>query len=223
MSQPSSSSSFESIFNAALEDYAKRSGTKLDQHHPLVKQLENCNSVDSISSAIQEHARRFREFRGEDGKMMKSLKGAVQVLYTLSTSTVLGEGISIVSPTSLISIIVPKERSIAIATFKGSTCSVWGLARCKSLSPFPSTYPFDISMYQAVKDVSASYDALIELFDSIKRFLCRLEIYTNITLTTAMTVIVVEKLAEVLSVLALATKQVKQGRISESFPRGMVL
>ena len=74
-----------------------------------------------------------------------------------------------------------------------------------------------------MKDVNASYDALVGLFDSIKRFLCRLEIYTNIPLTTAMTVIVVEKLAEVISVLALATKQVKQGRISESFPRDMVL
>ena len=68
-----------------------------------------------------------------------------------------------------------------------------------------------------MKDVSASYDALVELFESIKRFLCRLEIYTHIPLTTAMTLIVVEKLAEVLSVLSLATKQVKQGRISESF------
>src|SRR5712691_3190331 len=106
MSQPSS---FESIFNAALEDYAKRSGTRLDEHHSLVKQLEKCNSVDSISSTIREHARRVREFRGEDGKMMKSLKGAVQVLYTLSTSTVLGGGISIVCPKSLISIFVPKE------------------------------------------------------------------------------------------------------------------
>jgi len=109
MSQPSSSSSFESIFNAALENYAKRSGTKLDEHHPLVKQLENCNSVDSISSTIHEHARRFREFRGEDGKMMKSVKGAVQVLYTLSTSTVLGEGIGIVCPKSLISDFVSKD------------------------------------------------------------------------------------------------------------------
>ena len=74
-----------------------------------------------------------------------------------------------------------------------------------------------------MKDVSASYDALIDLFESIKRFLCRLEIYTNIPLTTAMAVIVVEKLAEVLSVLALATKQVKQGRISASSPRDVVL
>jgi hypothetical protein len=106
MSQPSSSS-FESIFKAALEDYAKRSGTRLDEHHPIVQQLKKCNSVDSITSVIQEHARRFSEFRGEDGKLMKSLKGAVHVLYTLSTSTVLGQGIGIVCPKSLISTFGP--------------------------------------------------------------------------------------------------------------------
>jgi len=78
-------------------------------------------------------------------------------------------------------------------------------------------------VYQAVKDVSASYDLLIDLFGSIEHFLRRLEIYTKIPLTTAMTVIVVEKLAEVISVLALATKQVKQGRISESSPHDVVL
>jgi hypothetical protein len=76
-----------------------------------------------------------------------------------------------------------------------------------------------------VKDVSASYDVLIDLFMSIKRFLRRLEIYTNNPgpLTTAMSDIVVENLVEVLSVLALATKQVKQGRISVSSPRDVVL
>ena len=74
-----------------------------------------------------------------------------------------------------------------------------------------------------MKDVSASYDTLIDLFESIKHFLSRLEIYTNIPLTTPMTLIVIEKLAEVLSVLALATKQVKWGRISESSPRYPVL
>jgi hypothetical protein len=78
-------------------------------------------------------------------------------------------------------------------------------------------------VYQAVKDVSASYDLLIDLFESIEHFLRRLEIYTNIPLTTAMTAIVVEKLAEVISLLALATKQVKHGRISVSSPRHVVL
>jgi len=64
--------------------------------------------------------------------------------------------------------------------------------------------------------VSKSYDALLDLFESIENFLSRLDIYTKIPLTTAMKDVIVKILAEVLSTLALATKQVKQGRFSES-------
>ena len=71
-------------------------------------------------------------------------------------------------------------------------------------------------MHQAVKDVSASYDALVELFEAIERFLSRLDIYTKIPLTTAITDVVIKILVEVLSTLAIATRQVKQGRLSES-------
>jgi hypothetical protein len=79
-------------------------------------------------------------------------------------------------------------------------------------------YPFDIGVYQAVKDVSASYDALVELFESIERFLGRLEIYTKITLSEAMKDIIVKIMVEVISTLALATKQVKQGPLSKLCP-----
>jgi hypothetical protein len=41
-------------------------------------------------------------------------------------------------------------------------------------------------MYQAVKDVGASYDALVDLLESIERFLNRLDIYTKISPTAAM-------------------------------------
>jgi hypothetical protein len=104
MSHSSSSSPFQLLFNSALQDYANQTGTKIDEH-PLAKQLDNCDSVDSITSVLQEHARKFLEFRGEDGKIMKSLKCAVHVLYTLSTSTALGEGIGLVcleSPTAIL-------------------------------------------------------------------------------------------------------------------------
>ena len=47
-------------------------------------------------------------------------------------------------------------------------------------------------------------------------FLRRLEIYTKITPTVAMTEVVVKILVELLSTLALATKQIKQGKSSES-------
>jgi hypothetical protein len=77
------------------------------------------------------------------------------------------------------------------------------------------TYPCDASVNQATKDVSTSYNSLINLLESIGNFLARLDIYTTIPLTAAMNDIVIKLLVEVLSTLALATKQARQGRISE--------
>ena len=70
--------------------------------------------------------------------------------------------------------------------------------------------------YQAVKGVSDSYDSLVNLLESIETFLRRLEIYTKITPTVAMAEMVVKMLVELLSTLALATKQIEQGKSSES-------
>lgn len=46
-------------------------------------------------------------------------------------------------------------------------------------------------------------------------FLKRLEVYTTIPPTPAMTDIIVKVMAEILSVLALTTKEIKQGRFSK--------
>ena len=70
-------------------------------------------------------------------------------------------------------------------------------------------------MYQTAKGVSASYDALVELLESVEHFLNRLDIYTKVPPTSAMTEIVVKIMVELLSTLALATKQIQQGRPSE--------
>src|SRR5947208_9323776 len=89
------SASFLLLYNSALQDYTTQTGTNLVDH-PFAKQLEKCESVESISSLLHESMRRFHESRKEDGKIMKSVKCAVYVLHTLSTSTVLSEGISLV-------------------------------------------------------------------------------------------------------------------------------
>ena len=103
MSQPSSSSSssFQGLFNAALQDYENQTKTKLVQH-PLAKKLEACDSVDSITAILQEQAQIFGGFRGDDGKIMKSLRSSVDVLYTLSNSTIIGEVIGLVVHTTLL-------------------------------------------------------------------------------------------------------------------------
>ena len=72
-----------------------------------------------------------------------------------------------------------------------------------------------IYTYQAVKGVSSSYEALVDLLESIEHFLKRLDIYSKVSPTLAMTEIVVKILVELLSALALATKQIQQGRLSE--------
>ena len=88
------SAPFLSLYNSALQDYTTQTGTNLVDH-PFAKQLEKCESVGSISSLFQENVRIFHEFRREDGRIIKSLKCAVHVLHTLSSS-VLGEGIGLV-------------------------------------------------------------------------------------------------------------------------------
>jgi len=71
-------------------------------------------------------------------------------------------------------------------------------------------------MHQAAKGVIDSYDALGDLLESIENFLKRLDIYTKIPPTHAMDEIVVKIMVELVSTLALATKELKQGRPSES-------
>jgi hypothetical protein len=69
---------------------------------------------------------------------------------------------------------------------------------------------------QTAKYVRASYDALVDIFECIENFLRRLRIYTEIPLPPAMTEMVIKIMVELLSVLALATKQISQGRFSMS-------
>jgi hypothetical protein len=79
--------------------------------------------------------------------------------------------------------------------------------------------PFNSQGSQAAKDVSASRDKLIELFNRIEHFFRRLEIYTGITPTTAMMDIIIKIMVEVLTILAIVTKEVKRGRFSELLSR----
>ncbi|KAH9040878.1 hypothetical protein EDB83DRAFT_2554213, partial [Lactarius deliciosus] len=64
----------------------------------------------------------------------------------------------------------------------------------------------------AAKDVKSSHDALVELFERIENFFKRLGLYTRTSLTAEMADVFVKILAEVLSVLSIATKEVKRKR-----------
>ena len=70
---------------------------------------------------------------------------------------------------------------------------------------------------QTAKDARASQDGLIDIFERVEMFFRRLEIYTEIPSTTEMMDIITQIMVEVLSILGLATKEVKQGRMSKYF------
>jgi hypothetical protein len=76
-----------------------------------------------------------------------------------------------------------------------SICRYRSLTHSMSIPPFSCTYPHDIRVYQAVKDVGASYDALVDLFESIESFLSRLDICTKVPICAAMTDIVIKIMA----------------------------
>jgi hypothetical protein len=122
MSQ-SSPSTFQALFNAALQDYKDKTGNSL-VGHPFAKQLQECDSVESISTILEEQARVFREFR-DHGELINSLKRLTGILCSPFVNTVLGEGIDLVvrpktiCRCTLLLIVVPQPLPPAKAIFTG--------------------------------------------------------------------------------------------------------
>jgi hypothetical protein len=109
----------KSLFEAALEEFEKRAGTNLLQHQ-VIDKLVNCQSADSVIDVLQQEAQAFRDFRGDDGRLMTWLKRTVNVLYVLSTSSVLGEGIGLVRL-----FLRPASMHRVIPSFRGNGHPSW--------------------------------------------------------------------------------------------------
>ena len=208
----------KSLFEAALNEFEKRAGTSLVQHQ-IIDKLVNCESADSVIDLLQEQAQAFRNFRGDDGKLMTWLKRTVNVLYTLSTSDVLCEGISLVCVFSFLW--HASRNTFSFSLFhrqrQSSLDSLYFLAYVSYLCSREDSCDV-CGPHQSIKNINTSYDALVDLFESFEYFLRRLDIYTKIPFTTAITEIIIKILIELLSTISLAIQQAKQGRLSEPCP-----
>jgi hypothetical protein len=80
----------------------------------------------------------------------------------------------------------------------------------------PRYSPSDTHVSQAARDADASKDMLADLFSRIENFFKRLESYKLVSPTPAMTNMIVKIMIEVLSILSIATTEIKQGRRSEN-------
>ena len=78
-------STFQSIFDAALKEYEKKTGKDL-QTHPLAAELDQCNSPDAVLDILQKQADELDEIKERDQTSMGWLSPTIHVLYTLSAT-----------------------------------------------------------------------------------------------------------------------------------------
>jgi len=107
-----------------------------------------------------------------------------------------------------------ESRQVPFSPAKAVFVGIDVLLAVRPLDTDSSQMSSDTGVFQAASGVSSSYDALLDLFECLGSFLQRLYVYTNIP-PTPMTDIIVKIIVELLSVLSLATKQIRQGRFSK--------
>ncbi|KAH9980865.1 hypothetical protein BGW80DRAFT_1198993 [Lactifluus volemus] len=174
------SSTFLSIFDAALEEY--KNGTSQDlRTHPFASQITSCDSADDILAIFQNQVDALNQAKKKCQTLMKCLNALVPIFLVFSG--VVSEGVGL--------------------TFSPAKVIFSGIG----------------VLLQAAKDSSGSHDILSEIFERIQAFLMRVKIYSGIDLTKEMTEMLGKLMAEVLCILTLSTKEIKQGILKKFFAK----
>ncbi|KAH9022789.1 hypothetical protein EDB85DRAFT_353721 [Lactarius pseudohatsudake] len=92
-----SSSQFESIISAALNEFKEKTGKNLLDDW-LAKELQSCDSVEAVMDIIQGQAKAFDKFMNGGSKLMKWIRSSVHVLYTISAA--LGDSVGAAVPSA---------------------------------------------------------------------------------------------------------------------------
>jgi hypothetical protein len=153
------SSSFQSIFDAALSDYARQTGIDLATY-PFAHTLQNCHSADAILDLLQDKAEQFRTYRDGNRKLIDCLKPVVQVLHTVSA--ILAEATAPVSPSDRSSLsdphfYAPSSRCHSNLPKQSSLASMFS-------SLYVSPHPFfDFSLVMSQHSLADRYRSQYEL------------------------------------------------------------
>ena len=87
-----SSTTFETIFTAALKEYKKQTKTDIASH-PLATQLQSCDSSSAIIAVLRTQVQTVDQ--GSDERWTKWLDPTVNVLFAFSAT--LGSGVGVVN------------------------------------------------------------------------------------------------------------------------------
>jgi hypothetical protein len=206
----SSTSNIQLIIDA-LADYAKLTGIDLSKD-PFAATLEQSNSPGAILQQFQEREKNFKEYRDDNRRLISCLSPIVKVFQAFSWIS--GEAVSLVSDTPSGEYIFNAILSGPHPASKRFVCWDRYSPCCTSFESLFEQFPC-LKVFQAASGITSSYDAVLDLFECLENFVKHLEIYTTTLLTTVVTDTVLKIMVELLSVLALATKQVEEGRFSE--------
>ena len=210
-----SSSSFQPILDAALVNY--RNQTKVDlAKHPSAEKLQNSSSLDDVLQLLLQRESAFNVYRDKHRKLIDSLRPIVQAVHAFST--ICAEAAGLVRDQHDISFLFVYPYASLQAPFQPTKAIFVGIDVLLSVSItlLPMGLLCAIYPRQAAVGVGESYDALSDLFERVASFLARFRVYTEkIPPSPTMSNVMVKIMTEVLNVLALATKQINQGRISK--------
>jgi hypothetical protein len=92
-----SSFNFETLLDAALTKYSRRTGQALSDH-PLTAMIDCCRSPDDVLAIFEKQAVAFDEFRNGDPKLIKWLRPIVDGLHAICTNVAVGMSTCMVSP-----------------------------------------------------------------------------------------------------------------------------
>ena len=80
-----SHSKFASIFNAALEQYKRKTKQDLAKH-PLLPRLQSCDSPEAILNVLREQSPEFNQSHNSDDGLTNWVTPTVNVLYSFSAT-----------------------------------------------------------------------------------------------------------------------------------------
>ena len=95
----SSSSQLHATFEASLKEYEKKTKKSL-LTHPLMTQLQACNSPTDILAILRSQAAEFEQTMSTDNRLIRWIEPIVNVLF--ASSSVIGASVGLVNPIQMI-------------------------------------------------------------------------------------------------------------------------
>ena len=87
--------SFRSILDAALDNYSKKTGIDL-MGHPSANRFQTCNTPEDVLQLLRDRETEFKDYRNKNSKLINCLLPIVKVVHAFSS--VLSEVAGFVSP-----------------------------------------------------------------------------------------------------------------------------